>query len=406
MSSRFATSLSMPSLPSFTFSFFPRLFVGAVIAIAAVGCSTPKAVVSNEPMAFDQAIAAATDSLFQQSQEAAGFMARRSKQAVVLDPTLDAASGQQTAATQQLDRTITERVPRNFEQIEVLPFQATSLAKAQYLLVGTLVRAQNTYRVDLSLVDVKGGTVVAHSTAIARKDGVDMSPLPYYRDSPVLIKDKVTDGYVRTSSTPAGQKADATYMERIATATVINDATTLYNAARYREALGQYRSALATPAGDQIRVLTGIYLSVSKLGMTAEAEETFGRLVAYGIATNQLGVKFLFNPGSTEFWADPKVSGAYVMWLRQIARQASRTKVCMDIVGHTSKTGTEDANETLSLKRAAFIKQRLGADSAEMIKRTRAVGMGSKQNIVGSGTDDVVDAPDRRVEFSIVECSR
>ena len=98
----------MPSLPSFTFSFFPRLFVGAVIAIAAVGCSTPKAVVSNEPMAFDQAIAAATDSLFQQSQEAAGFMARRSKQAVVLDPTLDAASGQQTAATQQLDRTITE----------------------------------------------------------------------------------------------------------------------------------------------------------------------------------------------------------------------------------------------------------------------------------------------------------
>jgi outer membrane protein OmpA-like peptidoglycan-associated protein len=269
-----------------------------------------------------------------------------------------------------------------------------------------LVRVQNTYRIDLALVDIKGGVVVAHSSAVARKEGVDMSPLPYYRDSPVLIKDKVTDGYVLTSATPAGQKADATYMERIATATVINDATTLYNAARYREALGQYRSALATPAGDQIRVLTGIYLSVSKLGMTTEAEETFGRLVAYGIATNQLGVKFLFNPGSTEFWADPKLTGAYAMWLRQIARQASRTKVCMDVVGHTSKTGTEDANETLSLRRAAFIKQRLGADSADMVKRTRAIGMGSKQNIVGSGTDDVVDAPDRRVEFSIVECGK
>lgn len=394
-------SSRLPSLPSFS-----SAVIAVVVAIAVAGCSTPKPVASNEPLQFDQAIAAATDSLFQQSQDAAGFMARRSKQAVVLDPTLDAASGQQTAATQQLDRTITERVPRSFEQIEVLPFQATSLARAQYLLVGTLARAQNTYRINLALIDIKGGSVVAQSSAVARKDGVDMSPLPYYRDSPVLIRDKVTDGYVRSSSTPAGQKADAMYLERIATATVINDATTLYNAARYREALGQYRSALAMPAGDQIRVLTGIYLSVSKLGQTAEAEETFGRLVAYGIATNQLGVKFLFNPGSTEFWTDPQVSSAYGMWLRQIARQASRAKVCMDVIGHTSKTGAEDANATLSLKRAAFIKQRLGADTADMVKRTRATGMGSKQNIVGSGTDDVVDAPDRRVEFSIVECSR
>ena len=400
MSSRFFP-VSRPAFLS-----LPRLFFGVVFAITVAGCGTPKPVASKEPLPFDQAITAATDSLFQQSQDATGFMARRSEQTVVLDPTLDAASGQQTAATQRLDRTMAERVARTFEQIDVLAFEASSLTRAQYLLVGTLVRVQNTYRIDLALVDIKGGAVVAQSSAIASKEGVDMSPLPYYRDSPVLIKDKVTDGYVRTSGTPVGQKADAIYMERIATATVINDATTLYNAARYREALGQYRSALATPAGDQIRVLTGIYLSVSKLGLTAEAEEAFGRLVAYGIATNQLGVKFLFNPGSTEFWVDPKVSGAYAMWLRQIARQASRTKVCMDILGHTSKTGTEDANETLSIRRAAAIKQRIGADSADMVKRTRAVGMGSKHNIVGSGTDDVVDAPDRRVEFSIVECGK
>lgn len=88
-------------------------------------------------------------------------------------------------------------------------------------------------------------------------------------------------------------------------------------------------------------MLTGIHLSVSKLGMTAAAEEAFGRLVPCGIATYQLSVKFLFNPGSTEFWADSKATGAYAMWLQQIARQASRTKVCMDIVGHAGKTGTK-----------------------------------------------------------------
>ena len=32
-----------------------------------------------------------------------------------------------------------------------------------------------------------------------------------------------------------------------------------------------------------------------------------------GIAYNELGVKFLFNPGSTEFWSDPKISGAYAI---------------------------------------------------------------------------------------------
>lgn len=123
----------------------PEAIIAIAIAMAVAGCSTPKPVVSADWVLFEHA--AAIDPPFQQSQEAAGFMARRSKQTVVLDPTLDAAIGQQTAATQRLDRTINERVPRNFEQIEVLPFQATGVAKAQYLMVGTLVRPQNTYRV-------------------------------------------------------------------------------------------------------------------------------------------------------------------------------------------------------------------------------------------------------------------
>ena len=374
-------------------------------ALALAGCSTPPPPPSTTSLSFDQAIAAATDSLVQQTRRMPAFLDRLDRRTAVLDPTLDAASGQQTAATQQFDRVLTERLARETGQFTILPFQATSLAAAPYLLTGTLTRAQGALQLDLALVDIKGGTVVAQSSATARLEGVDMSPLAYYRDSPVLVKDKVIDGYVRTSSTAAGQKADATYLERIAAATVINDATMLYNAARYREALGQYRSALATPSGNQIRVLAGIYVSSVKLGLTAEAEEAFDRLVAFGIAYNKLGIKFLFNPGGTEFWSDPKVSGAYGMWLRQISRQASLTKVCMDIVGHTSKTGTDEANDALSLRRAIYIKQRLGAESAEVARRFRPRGMGARQPIVGTGTDDVVDAPDRRVEFSIVDCA-
>ncbi len=382
-----------------------RVLAGAM-ALLLAACGTAPPAVDNTPLAFQQAIDAAADSLLAQSQKTSRMFGRLGQRSAVLDPTLDAATGQQTAATQQFDRALAQRLGRDGSQFEVLPFEAAHLAKAPYLLIGTMTRAQGNFALNLALVDRKTAEVVAQASAVAWPAGVDMSPLAYYRDSPVLLKDKVVDGYVRTSATPVGQKADAAYLERIATAAVIHDATTLYNAARYREALGQYRSALATPAGDQIRALSGVYLSAARLGLSAEAEEAFGRLVAYGIATNNLGMKFLFNPGSTDFWPDPKVSGPYGMWLRQIARQAAASKVCMEIVGHSSATGTEAANDPLSLRRAQYIRQRLGAESSEVARRTRTQGMGSRHNIVGTGTDDVVDAPDRRVEFAVVECAK
>jgi outer membrane protein OmpA-like peptidoglycan-associated protein len=375
-------------------------------SVFVTGCATapPAATVSTEKLPFADAIRVAVDGVLRQVAPPSGLLARRERRTVVLDPALDAGTGQQTHATLQLDKAVAAALAQSSAALDVRPFDAASLAKADYLLTGTLQRSQSAFSINLALVDVKAGTVAAQSSAAARSEGVDMQPLAYYRDSPIRVKDKVIDGYVRTAITAPGQKADATYLQRIAAATVINDATMLYNAARYREALGEYRSALSTPAGDQIRVLNGIYLSNVKLGQMVEAEEAFGRLVSYGIAYNNLGVKFLFNPGSTDFWSDPKVTGAYAMWLRQIARQGSSAKVCMDVVGHSSSTGTEAVNDALSLRRAATIKRRLGGESPEMLNRLRTQGMGAKQNIVGTGTDDVVDALDRRVEFAIVDC--
>ena len=58
--------------------------------------------------------------------------------------------------------------------------------------------------------------------------------------------------------------------------------------------------------------------------------------------------------GSTDFWGDAQVSGPYGFWLRQIARQAAATKVCMTVIGHTSRTGTAQYNDRLSQRRAAW----------------------------------------------------
>jgi flagellar motor protein MotB len=395
-----------------------RVLVSATAGLLGllVGCAAPPPATNlSDEQPFEQAVAQATDGLAAQTQKLPAFLAKVeskvNKRSVVLDPMLDAVTGQQTAATVLLENRVSERLTTKTDQFEILPFQSANLARAQYLLTGTMTRVEGSaanrkraLQINIALTELKSGTVVAQASALARDEGLDHTPLAYYRDSPVLVKDKVIEGYARTSATPPGQRGDAFYLERIAAATVINEATALYNQERYVEALGQYRSALAMPTGEQIRVMNGIYLTSVKLGRTAEAEQAFGRVVALGIAYNELGVKFLFNPGSTDFWSDSRVSGPYGMWLRQIAKEGTAAKVCMNVVGHTSKTGSEQTNDTLSLARANFIRQKLSAESAVLGGRTKTVGMGFRQNIVGSGTDNAVDALDRRVEFKIIPC--
>jgi outer membrane protein OmpA-like peptidoglycan-associated protein len=325
---------------------------------------------------------------------------------------IDAASGQQTRVTRQLEQKVSERLSSQYPQFELLPFQSANLARAQYLLTGTMVRsagsagsgARKPFQINLALVELSTRSVLAQASALARDDALDTSPTAYYQDSPVLVKDQVVDGYIRTAQTAPGQAADAYYLDRLAAGALINDGTNAYNASQYQDALGLYRNALSTSTGEQLRALNGVYLASWKLGRPADAEQAFGRVVAYGLSQRNLGVKFLFNPGSTEFWSDPKVNGPYGLWLRQIARQASAAKVCMNVVGHTSHTGSEQTNDRLSQARATVIKQKLDAEAADLTARTKASGMGWRENIIGTGTDDVSDALDRRVEFKIINC--
>lgn len=400
---------------SMTRTCLKALATGAVLVmLGGAGCqSTGPTVISNE-LPFDQAVAAATDGLVVQTQKLPAFLAkveaRVIKRPLLIDPMLDAASGQQTQVTRQLEQRVADRLRSEHAQFELLPFQAAHLPRAQYLLTGTMARqpgsgARRPFMINLALVELGSRNVLAQASALARDDGLDTTPTPYYQDSPVVVKDQVIDGYIRTAQTAPGQPADGYYLERIAAGALINDATNAYNASQYNDALGLYRQASSTPAGEQLRALNGIYLASWRLGRTAEAEQAFGRVVSFGLAHRNLGVKFLFNPGSTEFWSDPKVNGPYALWLRQIARQAGAAKVCMSVVGHTSRTGSEQTNDRLSQARAAVIKQKLDAEVGELATRTRASGMGWRENLIGTGTDDVSDALDRRVEFKITSCS-
>jgi outer membrane protein OmpA-like peptidoglycan-associated protein len=137
---------------------------------------------------------------------------------------------------------------------------------------------------------------------------------------------------------------------------------------------------------------------------TGEAERAFAKIAALGLATNSLSVKILFRPGSLDFWADPKVSGQYNMWLRIVAREVAASRACLTIVGHTSKTGNEQFNDRLSLQRAQTIQKRIESQAPETAGRLQSIGMGFRENLVGSGTDDLRDSLDRRVDFKVRNC--
>src|SRR5277367_5187802 len=123
-----------------------RRAVAAVVAVVVAGCAAPQATLISDELPFDQAVANATDGLAAQTQKLPAFLAKveskLAKRGVVLDPMLDATTGQQTAATVLLESTVTTRLSTTFDVFEILPFQSANLSKAQYLLTGTMTRVE------------------------------------------------------------------------------------------------------------------------------------------------------------------------------------------------------------------------------------------------------------------------
>jgi len=115
-------------------------------------------------------------------------------------------------------------------------------------------------------------------------------------------------------------------------------------------------------------------------------------------------VKLLFEPGKTQFEAIGDLPQQYNMWIASVAQRAGKTNACLRVVGHTSRTGSARGNEILSRQRAETVQKMLERDNRALASRLSAAGVGSREALVGLGTDDVRDALDRRVEFRVVDC--
>jgi outer membrane protein OmpA-like peptidoglycan-associated protein len=199
-----------------------------------------------------------------------------------------------------------------------------------------------------------------------------------------------------------GDPISPTYVSGLTTASLVSEAIDAYDANRYRDALDLYETAGRTQFGNQLRIYNGLYLTYSKLHQREAAEEAFGRLVDYGLKNDSLGVKILFRPGSAALESDPRQPSPYNMWLRQIAVRSVAAGVCLQVIGNSSPTGSPEVNDELSRSRADYVKDRLGSEDPALRGHVVGTGVGSKNNLIGTGADDLSDALDRRVEFKVM----
>jgi len=409
-----------------------RLFIGlaCLFAVAcnslpdsasspAPGTATPASPPAAPPppvpaQAYDKAVLSAATALLGNARLPPEGTPARARYAVVIDPLVDGMTGAQSVATQSMGARLAKLMRDQYPQYEVQAFSAANVAKSPLVLIGTFTGVngqrqtagtRESYRICLALADLRSGKLVSKGLAFALPDGVDPTPLAFFRDAPAWSDDPATTGYIKTcQGTKAGDPINPLYLDRILAATQVAEAIDAYNAGRYRDALDLYNSALATPSGNQFRVHNGIYLANWKLGRQAQAQAAFARIVDFGIEQRRLAVKFLFRPGSTAFLPDARVSGPYPVWLKTIATRTTASQACLEITGHTSPTGPEPLNERLSQLRAEYVKHRLETDAPALAKRLIASGMGSRQTMIGNGRDDASDALDRRVEFKVIGC--
>jgi outer membrane protein OmpA-like peptidoglycan-associated protein len=361
---------------------------------------------------FDKAVVQAADKLFASAAAAEAGSPPGVPQPLVIDPLIDEATGFRSAATRSMESQIVDLVRTKHPQFEVQELTSETLAQEPLVLLGSLagVPADGTsvgrpevYRIWLVLADLKSGRIVAKGAARAAREGVDLTPAAFDRESPGWVRDRYVGGYLATCGGKVGDPIDPAYLEGIQTAAVVRAATDAYEAGRYEEALDLYTQASKTAAGDQLRVHNGLYLANWQLGRREQAAEAFSGLVDYGLRHDRLAIRFLFKPGTATFWP-PELAKPYPMWLEQLAKGTANSSACLEVTGHTSPTGPTALNERLSLRRAEYVIYRLQGEAPQLGGRMIANAMGSRENIVGTGRDDVTDAIDRRVEFRALPC--
>jgi outer membrane protein OmpA-like peptidoglycan-associated protein len=387
-----------------------RVLVVFAIALFLNACAhrnPPKEYRNDQKMGLEEAITA----LGQNLKVQLGKSLRNKKgetQFVVIDPILSIESGQQFKANQQVVSILSRELGSGYQIDEISP---ETLAKAKYVIAGALSQrgdlakdAQSNCELVITILELPTGVVKAKGQVNIRS--FPFEPLAFYEDSPIFLYDKSGRLAKSLFGCSIGQPVGREYLQFLPAKASIQQGIFLYEREQYSEAATAFSKAVTDTNGKTLTSNAGQYLTAQKLNREDDANRAFADLLTIAIEENRrLDIRFLFNVNSPTFIPNPELAKRYAWWLKQIAIHMQKSNYCLAISGHSSRSGVITYNERLSLARAKTVQGVLAVTYPDIIKKSRIEGRGFKENIVGSGTDDVSDALDRRVEFSIIDCS-
>lgn len=361
--------------------------------------------------AIDAVVERAAARLFQDALRSLGDAPRD----VVIDPLIDANTGQQTLATVAVGAQLAQSIRQKVKTWTVRPLNRNHLASSPLLLIGTLTPVAlneagngppDAFRLWLTLVDLRSNLIVAKRLDRATLASVNAEPTPFFRDSPTWHQDRTVAAYVKSCQVAArvGERIDPLYRWRLPAAALLTEAIGAYQDKQFASARRLFVQASEIADPDDLRVLSGRFLSSWKLGRKDEAAQEMKRIVALGLAAKSLSLKVQFQPGSTTLLPAAEPREQHRLWVREVAREASASKACVRVVGHASRGGSGSAAVDLSQRRAATVRWLLARAAPGNDARFTAQGVGWRDNLIGLGHDDQRDALDRRIEFRVVDC--
>ncbi len=386
-----------------------KRFITFAILLLLVSClSAPVAPLSDLPLSFNAAIPILANNLIMQVKSKQKILDNFSKKNIVIDPFIDIKSHEVLKVSEQIEKIFVAETQKVFgDQFSVERLTPKNIYQADYVIHGVIKYEPyqnngNYYHAISSVVEKNKGKVIAKSDVWISNQTLDYTPII---DSPIVILNpqSITEDIVKIK---LGAAVAPIYNSVLEIEALINKAEEAYVNKEYDTALDLFTIATQEQSFDQISMIKayiGLYRTNMNLKDLNAAEKVFEKIVSLNFEKNSiLNVKFLFLVSKTAF--DDTFAAEYPLWLRKIGEYFQQKNLCVEIVGHSSRSGKLPYNCRLSLDRAVAIQQKLGANFSNVKINSNTDGKAWAENIVGSGTDDAQDAIDRRVGFKLTSC--
>ncbi|MDF1590163.1 MAG: OmpA family protein [Desulfobacterales bacterium] len=364
------------------------------------------------PAPFEEAISALAGDLLARIKADRPDSTGKDKIHVMLIPFADADTDEVPQVSRQIETIFITEGSQKFKGFELARLTSKNISQIDYIISGTLrmdlypgkhdEKVQKYYRAHGEVTRLKDKKIIGKSSRWIADLDINVVPTPIYRDSPLYLKGSRLPTPDKTPQILRDENFIDTSLE---TTAILIEGRMAYENGNYEGAESLFRMAAGRKDGQRMDTYAGLYLANYKLGRLEEAEKAFSRLVAISAEKyRSFTVKYLFGVNSVEFLKDKTLADRYQTWIRNIGKYFHQTNTCLKIVGHSSRTGSEEYNDKLSLERAKSVQALLQKYFPEVFQRSEIVGKGFSENIVGTGTDDDSDALDRRVELFVVEC--